>query len=126
MANQANYNGTKAEDGTIEGNYLPVPRTMVKVTKAPEGSYPENASEFAIANLFQFDGATYASVDNAIYNAALKKKYGMTTVTNNYIKHLATMVAPKCQNKTDAELEDWGIVIDADAVDADRATYEGS
>ena len=60
--------------------------------------------------------------DNAIYNAALKKKYGMTTVTNNY-KHLATMVAPM-PNKTDAELEDWGIVIDADAVDADRATYE--
>lgn len=126
MANQQNYSGTKAEDGTIEGNYLPVPRTFVKVTKVPEGSYEENATEFGIASLFTFDGISYASVDNAIYNTALKKKYGMTTVTNNYIKHLATMMAPKCQNKTASELEDWGIVIDADAVDADRASYEGS
>ena len=39
------YSGTKDKDGNIEGNYLPTPRTFVKIGKVPKAWGPENLDQ---------------------------------------------------------------------------------
>ena len=86
---------TKTE--IIEGNYLPTPRTFVKIGKMPKAWGSENLTEMGITHLFSKDGNDWGSVDTAIFNADLKKKYSLTEETNNYVMSMALEMAPKCK-----------------------------
>ena len=107
------YSGTKDKDGNIEGNYLPTPRTFVKIGKMPKAWGPENISEMGITHLFSMDGNDWGSVDTAIFKADLKKKYSLTEETNNFVMSRALEMAAKCRAWTAEENEDWGIKVDA-------------
>ena len=74
MSNIPAYNGTKDSDGNIEGNYLPTPRTFVKIGKMPKAWGAENLTEMGITHLFSMDGNDWGSVDTAIFKDALKKE----------------------------------------------------
>ena len=126
MSKIPSYNGTKDKDGNIEGNYLPTPRTFVKIGKMPKAWGPDNVSEMGITHLFSMDGNDWGSVDTAIFKADLKKKYSLTEETNNYIMSRALEMAAKCRAWTAEENEDWGIKVDAEKVAADQKTYEVS
>jgi hypothetical protein len=124
MSNLESYSGTKDKDGKIEGNYLPTPRTFVSIGKLPASWGNENLTEMGITLLFSKDGMHWGSVDTAIYNAALKKKYTLADEKNNYVMSMALELAPKCRGNTASANEDWGIKVDADKLAADQKTYE--
>mgnify|MGYP001356484524 CR=1 FL=1 len=124
MANLPSYSGTKDKDGNIEGNYLPTPRTFVKIGKMPKAWGEENLKEMGITHLFSRDGNDWGSVDTAIYNATFKKKYTLTDETNNFVMSLVLELSAKCRGNTAEQNEDWGIKVDADKLAADQKTYE--
>lgn len=124
MSKLESYSGTKDKDGKIEGNYLPTPRTFVKIGKLPTAWGPENLTEMGINLLFSKDGNDWGSVDTAIYNTALKKKYSLTDEKNNYVMSMALELAAKCRGYTAEQNEDWGLKVDADKLAADQKTYE--